>query len=94
MNYSFSACTELPSSSPSALALPFGNAFHVLIESALPLPVGELPLLSELMAKEKEVRNNLLRKDRFTPVSASLCILATSCKDTFGVYKSPTIFSD
>lgn len=70
MNYSFSACTELPSSSPSALALLFGNAFHVLIESALPLPVGELPLLSELMVKEKEVKNNLLFKDTFTVISA------------------------
>lgn len=70
MNCSFSAWTELPSFFPSALALLFGNAFHVLIESALPLPVGELPLLSELTVKGKEVRNNLLFKDRLTPISA------------------------
>ena len=57
---------SLPSSFPSALALLFGNAFHVLIESALPLPVGELPLLSEFMVKE--VRNNLLLRTDYTDI--------------------------
>lgn len=70
MNYSFSAYSELPFSFPSALALLFGNASHALIESALPLPVGEPPLLSELMVKEKELRNNLLSKGKFTLISA------------------------
>lgn len=86
-NHSFSAWTELPSSFPSALALLFGNAFHVLIESSRPLPAGELPLLSVLVVKEKEVRN-----DKFYTLYRIMCVYNTLKTHFWGLQVTKNLF--